>query len=189
MVWFKWFGNKRKKKAETAITLQDVRKEKEVIKGFCFFCACRSDYPNEEDRRALEEIARRNNQKVEWLESIRSEREERLREALIILSQKKGPFWLKRSCDYAWIKLAIDRELVSGLKKWISCSSNAFIQHIEQLEQSGLKELPDDSELRKYYKKAVKGIFPWHYTDCEYKPEERTRRNGIARRFKELMEA
>ena len=85
--------------------------------------------------------------------------------------------------------MAIDRELVSGFKKWISCSPNAFIQHIEQLEQSGLKELPDDSELRKYYKKAVKGLFPWHYTDCEYKPEERTRRNGIARRFKELMEA
>lgn len=188
MASFKWFNNK-KKKIFRQYTLSDKFEGRKRINGVCFFCVSLNDFPNAEDRQKLEEIAKKNNQEVEWLQSIISEKEERLKETLMILSQNRTPFWLKRNYDYAWIKLAIDRGLVPNLKTFKSISPNAFFQIIRQLEQPGLKALPDESEFRKYYKKANYGTFPWYYADCNNNDGERTRRNGIVRRFKELMEA
>ncbi len=178
-----WGDNKKKKFEKPHYTLSDKRKETKT--AVCLLSACLSNYPNEEERRELNEIAQRHGEEMIWLDSHKSHKEERLREVLRALEASNRPYRIKNKYDYAWIKLAIDSEIVNGFRSLMNCS---FPESIHYLDTFGLRELPEPTAMRKYYDKAY-GTFPWMYRDCVNNLTERNRRNGIVNKFRELMEA
>ena len=222
MVWFKWVGNKRKKRVETAITLQDVRKEKEVINGYCFFVHSyviqqkdskereakdRAQY--EDDKRDHEceytcLIDRKSTKKIyvwdgyeERLCDIMPDKpiDNKMFLALTYLKSKAAETEscnIKEGYDYAWIKLAIDKqqfiknpmERFIGYTELINYTYKDFVDYIKRL---GFNDICGDRNVERYYMYA-EGQFPnFRYKDCEMNQGRADKRNRIIKSFIAIM--
>ena len=100
--------------------------------------------------------------------------------------------YIKKGYDYAWIKLAIDKqpyisnsmERFLGYKELLNYSHKQFVSYIKGL---GFTDICEHRNLQRYYNYA-EGRYPkFTYKDCELDQGKADRRNRIITTFVDLM--
>ena len=119
--------------------------------------------------------------------NLKEDFDDKIKKSMNIMSssENRGKVWFfKHKYDWAWIKGAIDENLILGCSKLRFISEDRFIDYIELQKK---KKKPSKAVLIRYNRKITSETFPWTYEDEFDDSLEVERRNAIVLQFIKLM--